>query len=162
MRLPGPAAFHAYVVNTMWLLALIAVSGLIYIRVAPSDPAYWHIDPTLAASPGESGVLVRPGDGDITPAPRDMPPAALLSRLDAIIMATPRTRRVAGSVEEGRVTYVTRSLVFGFPDYATVTAISRDGESFPVILSRARFGRSDLGVNRARVEKWLEALKKPG
>ena len=84
----------------------------------------------------------------------DAPPG----RLDASIRGTPR---IAGSPEAGSVTYVTRSRVVGFPDYATVAVTQRAGRSYPVILSRLRFGGSDLGVNRARVTRRLEAQTPP-
>jgi len=145
----------------LWLLGGLALAALVLaagVRLAPTDPARWHVDPTAADSPGEAGVLVRPGDGDIRPEGVDMAPSGLLARLDAIIRANPRTRAIAGSVEAGRITYRTRSRVFGFPDFATVTVTEEGGRAFPVILSRLRFGRSDLGVNRARVEGWLAEL----
>lgn len=145
-------------INTAWLCAMIVVSALLYIRIAPTDADAWNIDPMVVESPGMAGVLVRREGGDIAPAPLSMPAPDLLARLDAIIRATPRTRQIAGSVAEGRITYVTRSLIFGFPDYATVSAAQEGAQSVPVIYSRLRFGASDTGVNRARVRKWLEAL----
>ena len=78
-----------------------------------------------------------------------------LARLDAIIRATPRTKVLAGAVAEGMITYVSRTRWMGFPDYTTV---QRDGDVLK-IYGRLRFGRSDLGVNKARVEGWLAALE---
>ncbi len=60
------------------------------------------------------------------------------------------------------ITYVQRSRVFGFPDYLTVKAVVMDGGAGLIIWSRARYGRSDFGVNRARVEAWLAALDRGG
>ena len=68
--------------------------------------------------------------------------------------ATPRTQHLAGTVEEGMVTYITRSLVFGFPDYTTARL---QGDRIE-IHSRLRFGQSDMGVNAARLESWLAQL----
>jgi uncharacterized protein (DUF1499 family) len=81
-----------------------------------------------------------------------------LERLDAIALAEPRTRRLAGGAAEGRITYESRSLLWGFPDYTTVAVVREGGASVPVLLGRARFGRGDLGVNRARIERWLKRL----
>jgi len=132
----------------IWILLLLAVIALGYIRLAPSDPAVWHQVPegigNLDLAGGvERRVEVGP-DG--------------LARLDRIIRATPRTRVLAGTVPEGMVTYITRSLVFGFPDYTTV---HQAGDALE-IYARLRFGRSDLGVNRARVDQWLETLNQAG
>ena len=77
-----------------------------------------------------------------------------MARLDRIIRATPRTTLLAGSPESGMVTYITRSRLWGFPDFTTVEA--RPGAI--VIHGRLRFGSSDMGVNRARVEGWVAAL----
>jgi uncharacterized protein (DUF1499 family) len=78
-----------------------------------------------------------------------------LAALDGIIRAEPRTQVLAGSVEAGMVTYVTRSRVFGFPDYTTV---AQRGDDL-AIHARLRYGQSDMGVNKARVERWLTALR---
>ncbi|WP_428515957.1 DUF1499 domain-containing protein [Roseovarius sp.] len=77
-----------------------------------------------------------------------------LARLDTIIRDTSRTTVLAGSVDEGMITYVTRSALWGFPDYTTVA--HRDGRI--VLYGRARFGKSDLGVNAKRLDGWLAQL----
>jgi hypothetical protein len=129
------------------LVALVAFAG--YVRLAPSDPVRWHVAPVTEGAPGEvvasaSGATLRlSGDG-----------AALLTRLDAIALATPRTSRLAGSVEEGRITWITRSALWGFPDYTTAEA----GPKGLAIHARLRFGQSDLGVNAARLADWLARL----
>ena len=74
--------------------------------------------------------------------------------LHRIILETPRTEVLAGAPSEGRVTYITRSMWFGFPDYTTVQ-LEDDGLE---IYGRLRFGQSDQGVNRARVEGWLDRI----
>ena len=43
----------------------------------------------------------------------------------------------------------------GFPDYTTVQL--KDDRL--MIWARLRFGRSDLGVNRRRVDRWLADLE---
>ncbi len=58
-------------------------------------------------------------------------------------------------MEVRRNSCVTRSAVWGFPDYTTVE--QRDGKL--MIYARSRFGSSDLGVNGKRVAGWLDALK---
>ena len=80
--------------------------------------------------------------------------AELLARLDAVALATPRTTRLAGSVEEGRITWVTRSAAWGFPDFTTAEA----GADGLAVEARSRFGQSDMGVNAARLTDWLLQL----
>jgi hypothetical protein len=138
------------------LLIVIAVAALVaYIRLAPSDPARWHIAlhprPADIAAPSPHVVVLRGG------AYVDLPNAnGLLARLDTIIMATPRTVLLAGSVDSGRMTWITRSALWGFPDYTTAEV----GAQGLTIYSRLRFGGGDWGVNGARLAGWIAALAK--
>lgn len=139
------------------LILLVAVIGLAaYIRLAPSDPAQWHRFAYPKPAPGEY-----PSEGGFE-SRRVVSGPEVLDRLDTIIRATPRTQLLAGSVEEGFVTYVTRSALWGFPDYTTVylTQVDPevDGQTTLTIHGRLRFGRGDMGVNRVRIEGWLDAL----
>ena len=127
------------------LLAAALAGALAFIRLAPSEPMRWHQMPETITDRDLDGGAMRRVEGD-------------LAALDRIIRGTPRTRVLAGSVAEGMVTYVTRSRVFGFPDYTTVR---RDGEMLE-IYARLRFGRSDLGVNADRVDRWLGRLAEAG
>ena len=128
-----------------WLFLAAMIAGVLgfagWVRMAPSDPARWHVSPPVARDTDRPAGVVRVVQGD-------------LAALDAIIAAEPRTRRLAGSVDEGRITYITRTALWGFPDYCTV---ERQNGSL-VIWSRLRFGRSDIGVNKARVTRWLADL----
>jgi hypothetical protein len=145
----------------LWCLAalLALVLGFAaYVRLAPSDPARWHVDPVTVAKPGPEGnYLLRPG-GDAESPVYQLTPEALMARIDQIAMETPRCARLSGSVEALHATYVCRSALWGFPDYVSVRAIPAQGGSQLAIFSRLRFGRGDMGVNRARVEAWLARL----
>lgn len=133
----------------IWVIGALVVAVLgfaAYVRLAPGDPARWHVTSGVSGmghAPRAGGHVWR-GAGD-----RDA-----LARLDAIIRATPRTQVMAGSVGEGRITYVTRSAVWGFPDYTT---LSLEGGTLE-IYGRLRFGKADLAVNRTRIEGWLALL----
>lgn len=125
------------------LLGIVALLG--FVRLAPSDPMRWHQMPDNVTDRDLEGGAMREVEGD-------------LAALDAIIRATPRTEVLAGDVARGMITYVTRSRVFGFPDYTTV----RQAGARLEIYGRLRFGRSDLGVNAARIDGWLERLRQGG
>jgi len=144
----------AWIVGGLVVLGLIALAA---VRLAPSDPADWHVDPS-AAEPGPGRFVVRPEGGDTDGPLLAMPPSEALAALDRIARATPRTQVLAGSVEAGRITYLTRSAIWGFPDYTTVEAVPAEGGARLVIFARLRFGASDFGVNAARVRAWLDAL----
>ena len=151
-----------------WLAAavlLAAAAGYVVINTSSHDPARWHVDPAtvrLSGKPNEylaapRGTTADPADAETRLYPES--PRALLARFDAIARAQTRTRVVAGDLDSLMITYMQRSRVFGFPDYLTVTAVLMDGGAGLMIFSRARYGRSDFGVNRARVEAWLEQFR---
>ncbi len=59
-----------------------------------------------------------------------------------------------------RFEHAQRSARFWFPDRVTVWVIPlSDSRSTLAIYSRSIYGLNDLGVNRARVETWLAALR---
>ncbi len=128
------------------VVALLLLFGLGYVRLAPINPARWHQPvPHAQSSDFASGaVRVIPGDAEV------------MQQVDAVLRALPRTHVLAGSVAAGRITYVTRSAVFGFPDMTTVEL--RDGQIR--LFARLRFGASDLGVNRKRLERAIAALQR--
>lgn len=127
--------------NWLWVV-LIAVGGLLaYIRLAPSENGRWHVMGEISGDKSFKNGVIRV----IETAPEG------LAKLDKIVLATDRTQVLAGSVGEGMVTYITRSKLMGFPDYTTV----RQNGARLEIYARSRFGRSDLGVNGARVKNWV-------
>lgn len=144
--------------GTLLALALIFLLGLAaYIRLAPSDPAVWHVDPVPAIAADVPSGQVQQQEGGATlviPTSRGAP-SDILARLDSVALATPRTTRLAGSPGEGRITWITRSALWGFPDYTTAQT-EPDGL---YIHARLRFGSSDLGVNAARLRDWLARLQ---
>ena len=145
----------AIVIICAVLVAIVAAAA--YVRLAPSDPARWHTEPDPVAITDCTRLTTTP-DGARVSCLHDLDPAALLARLDSIALATPRTTRLAGSAESGRITWVTRSLLWGFPDYTTAQATLTPQGTRLDVHARLRFGRSDLGVNAARLGAWLGAL----
>ena len=139
-------------------LALVALVGAqAYVRLSPSDPGF-HIDLVAARPaamvPDPSRSVVTLSDGAFVDL-ETPDPAATLARLAEVAAATPRTRVFAGSVGEGHITWETRSLFWGFPDYTTAQ-ITPAGVT---LYARLRFGRGDLGVNGRRLEAWRTALR---
>lgn len=116
----------------------VLISLLAYIRMVPSESSHWHqpIEATENANFKRGAVRVLSAEDNI------------LARVDAIMTELPRTRVLAGSVERGRITYVTRTKWIGFPDYTTVDY----SNGFLKMYARLRFGTSDRGVNRNRLE----------
>jgi hypothetical protein len=131
--------------------AVLVAAGFAWVNLAPSDPARWHVDPTGGASTG------RPNEARMVVA-TSLSPEAALAALTQAATAEPRVTVLAGGPAEGLVTYVQRSRIVGFPDYVSVRA-EADGQGARLTFwSRSRFGHGDMGVNRARLERWTAAL----
>jgi hypothetical protein len=144
-------------------LAVVAVAGVVWVRSSSVDPRAWHVDPLAPARTGRpNDFLMLPSglagaDASSPVLPGDLRTVA--RRVDGLIARDPRTRRIAGVVDEGFVTYEVRSRWVGWPDYVSVKVVpAGEGAHALAIWSRARFGYSDMGVNRDRVERWVAAL----
>jgi uncharacterized protein (DUF1499 family) len=158
------------ILGSIALLLVLLVAGLmLYVRFAPLDAPSWHVDPVSAPTPEtpNSFRVLAPGS---TAGPQEMvspvyamAPEQLIQAFDQMALAQPRTHRLAGTPDgRGHVTYVQRTALMAYPDYVSVRAVPvADGRSALVILSRSRYGKSDLGVNKARITRWLEALDAP-
>jgi uncharacterized protein (DUF1499 family) len=149
-------------------LLVVALAVALLMRIIGNDPAFWHVDPATTQRTGYPNdyLIAPPGATSARPDElaqvHSLSPQELLRRFDSVALDQPRTRRVAGSPEEGRVTYVQRSRVFGFPDYISVRAVEAPGGAALIVWSRSRFGFGDFGVNRARVEDWIAKLDASG
>jgi uncharacterized protein (DUF1499 family) len=77
-----------------------------------------------------------------------------------MIAAEPRVVEVADDEQHRRSAYIAHTAVLGFPDIVTAefVALGEDRSSI-ALYSRSRYGRSDFGTNRRRVERWLSRLK---
>ena len=54
-----------------------------------------------------------------------------------------------------------RTPIMGWPDFITVYFIeAKNGGATLAIYSRSKYGRSDFGVNRKRIQRWLDLLGK--
>jgi uncharacterized protein (DUF1499 family) len=133
------------------LAIVLGAAGIVaWVRLAPVDVARWHVDPVTAPDPATPN-FARLAPGVVTG-------ADLMAKADAIMLAMPRTRRIAGSVAEGWATYETRSRLMGYPDYTSIRVIPAEGGETLVAFARSRFGYSDLGVNAARLAALRAAL----
>lgn len=130
----------------VWIILVLAVvSAVAFVRLAPSDTSRWNKPIGNAENADGSGWSAR-----VVPST-----PGLLSDLHQAMLALPRTEMLAGSVGEGRLTYITRSKWVGFPDYTT---IEQDGGVIK-LYARLRFGKSDMGVNGKRLDGLLERVR---
>jgi uncharacterized protein (DUF1499 family) len=77
-----------------------------------------------------------------------------------VLGGEPRLTRLARHDDGRREVVLQRSAMLHFPDVITVEFVSLGPHrSSLAIYSRARYGRSDFGVNKARIERWLARLE---
>lgn len=130
----------------LYSILVVFIAALAYVRLSPIVADRWHVDPFEVDPPKDGGVFQRFSSqtGAI----------ATLEAYKAVALATPRTVVLAGTPAKGRMSFVTRSALWGFPDVTTI-AVRETSEGVEVaIFARLRFGKSDLGVNGKRVTAW--------
>ncbi len=87
------------------------------------------------------------------------PAAGLFAAICDVAARQPRTFKQVAYADRLQAHFVARSALLGFPDLVTIAAAPHGaGSATLVIWSRSVYGRSDLGVNRKRVDAWLAAL----
>ncbi len=73
----------------------------------------------------------------------------------------PGLEMVASNPELFQDRYVQRTTIMRFPDTISVRFVEMEGNTASLaIYSRSQIGRSDLGVNKERVQRWLSLLDK--
>lgn len=116
----------------------------------------------LKASPNQ--YLVCPRDLCVAKphAPSPVFDASLEELRDAwlrMIARQPRVELLSNDPNEEQYEYQVLTPVIHFPDTVTVRLLpGNEGRSTIAIYSRSHYGYSDLGVNRRRVQGWLEEL----
>lgn len=128
-----------------FILAALCAGILLYIRFAPVDPEKFHVGIPETSDQDMSNGAIRVLTGQSPDA---------LANVDSAARALPRTELLAGSVEQGRITYVTRSLIYGYPD---ITTVEQTGDTVK-IRARRKFKLGDFKANRKRAERLLAAL----
>ena len=90
----------------------------------------------------------------------DVPATDLLHRLVGLARGEERVSVADVSEDALSAKFVARSKVFRFPDMIDCQVVAIDGNrSALAVYSRARYGIRDFGVNRARIEDWVQRLQ---
>ena len=134
---------------------VVALAAAAWFRMTPMPADVWHVEPAGVTPPSRPNYDLRVGER----APVfDSPPEVFAARLDAVA-ANERADIIAGDPALGHVTYVARSPIMGVPDAISVRLVPVAGGTRAEFFSRARFGHSDLGVNHARLDRWIAAIR---
>ncbi len=138
----------------LWTLIVLAAAFLavtVWARTAPAPRGLGLRDGRLAPCPDSPNCVCSdaadPGHA-MDPIPYDGPPARARERLLAVVRAAPRARIVGR--DPGYLHVEFRTPVIGFIDDVEFRFDDRAGMIH--FRSASRLGRSDLGVNRKRME----------
>lgn len=94
---------------------------------------------------------------DFEPPVWEIPAARLRGLIAEAAAAEPGTVLVDRGEEQDR--FVVRTPLMRFPDTVVAQAIPcGDSRSTLALYSRSQIGRSDLGVNKRRLERWVERI----
>jgi uncharacterized protein (DUF1499 family) len=151
-------------VKLLLAVAVLGVAFVLVVRFLVRDAAEGFVDfEALRRSPTGNDALACPDPGcDFRIDPVPLPAAALAAKVVGLATIEPRTTVVARDDAGFRFVLVQRSLVFDFPDTVNVAIRPLDADHAALaIYSRSNYGRSDLGVNKARVRRWLRLLGVP-
>lgn len=97
---------------------------------------------------------------DLTAPQIDVPPARTVALIQAALAGEPRLEQVAADPASGSLRYIQRSRWLKFPDTVSIKVIGPpSGPSTVLLYSRSQLGRGDLGVNRARLERWIGLIE---
>lgn len=78
-----------------------------------------------------------------------------------LIAKQPRVTKIASNIDNTQMTYIQRSRIMHYPDTINIRLIAiNPNESTIAIYSASHYGYSDMGVNKHRVQSWLNQLIK--
>ena len=117
----------------------------IWVRVAPTDAAAWHVDPVTAPDTGRPNMARV--DRVVAGAPAEVAQAI------AALAEEEGAERIAGDALFG--TWMVRTALMRYPDYVSIRLLPEGDGTRVQAFSRSRFGYGDAGVNRARLRRWL-------
>lgn len=142
-----------------FILGLVGVAAVLaaalWFRMAPMPAEVWHVEPADVTPPASPNYDLRVGvRAPVFDAPLDI----IAMRLDAVATAE-RADIIGGDAFTGHVTYVARSALMGYPDAVSVRLVPVQGGTRVEMFSRSRFGYSDMGVNTARLDRWIAAMR---
>ncbi|MFO1060104.1 MAG: DUF1499 domain-containing protein [Dongiaceae bacterium] len=108
-------------------------------------PNRWRVAPPDSGLPADAPSPVFP-----------VPADRLRQAWERLAADEPRMRPLGRDGDWLR--YVVRTAVFRFPDDVAVRFLPIEGGSTLALGAAARYGYSDLGLNRRRVTRWLARL----
>jgi hypothetical protein len=138
---------------TLFIIIGLLVLGLVWVRFAPNDITKWHFDPSVEYTSKRPNYFQQ--DYTLETSIDD-----LIAKWQTPERGSEKLSILAGDLQDGFVTYMVRTPLIGYPDYVSIKIAALDSTTTSLkVLSRSRFGRSDLGLNKKRISAWIVALR---
>ncbi len=161
------AAFGLCLAGFAGLIGSVAIED-VYAKVF-GPPVLGFVDfATLVRRASPNDALACPPDVclkariDLVPPDYPVPAERLRAIVAEVVQGEPRTMSTwANSFpdEVAQDRYGVRSRIFRFPDTVNVEVVARGANRSTLALySRSQIGTWDFGVNRARLERWLQRI----
>lgn len=160
------AAARLGVAGTATVILWFAGGADLAWRAIAGPPDLGPVDlATLERRPVSNDALACPpglcaAQSDIVPPRWQMTPAELRRAFATALADEPRTERVAADDATMTDRWVQRTRLMRFPDTIVARFVDLpEGGSTIILYSRSQLGSDDFGVNRARIERWLQRLR---
>ncbi len=159
----GVGGFIAIVLVGAGAAFLLVGPDRVWTTMGPADLGQVAFE-TLERRKSPNDALACPADicvakSDLMPPIYAVPKNALRTALGRVVASEPDMEVVSAGGDAER--YIQRTRMMRFPDTIVVQYFDRPGgQSTLALYSRSQIGESDLGVNKARIERWLEKLAK--
>jgi uncharacterized protein (DUF1499 family) len=143
------------------VLLVVVIAGALYIRFYTPSVGYTDFK-SFERSWTPNQYLVCPTGYCQAEIDRESPVFALsrdqlINQLQDFILSQPRVVYAGNSADGNQLYFIQRSKLLAFPDPVTVQIIELDdGKISLAIYSRSVYGVRDLGVNKDRMDKWLD------
>ena len=139
-------------ITVLVILALL-LGAMAYVRFAPVDIDHWHVNPDAEgrASGPRDYKLSAASDANGPAINTSMSVEQSIEAASDWFLSQPKSKQIAGIAYTGFVTFELRTKLVDYPDYYSVKVAETEEGSAISVYGRARFGRSDLGVNKARL-----------
>ena len=152
--------------NILIILLILVASAIVTIRilVRPATTDFIDFAEVKRSASGNDALACPPeflcsARVDLMIAPVAMSAAALAAKVKELPNVEPRSVMVGENDAEFRYVLVQRSALFNLPDTINIAIQPLDATHAALaIYSRSRYGKSDLGVNMKRVQRWLDLL----
>ena len=138
------------------IILIVAVVLLVYVRLAPNKTDHWHQDPETVKSTGRPNDFRLAGSASVT---FDIKQSNLSQIIMDYAAQQDRTELLVNTDDGQLMTFVQRSKLISYPDYITFKVTPKGDGANVSVFSRSRFGYRDFGVNKLRVETWIDGIR---